>query len=83
MKRGMKDYVTPGMAVVEQQPAMSLFSGSGEPIPSDDTIVVPKPGDSFSGDESVAAPVWGCRWDVEDPSGIRTTTDAISSFCPK
>lgn len=28
MKRGMKDYVTPGMAVVDQQPAMSLFSGS-------------------------------------------------------
>ena len=65
-KETMKNYMTPGMVVVDVQYDTSLLGSSSDPVTTDDGVTVPKPSDSFGGDESVAAPVWGCRWDADD-----------------
>lgn len=57
----MKNYMTPGMVVVDVQYVTPLLGSSSDPVTTDDGLTVPKPSDSFGGDESVAAPVWGCR----------------------
>lgn len=60
-KETMKNYMTPGMVVVDVQYVTPLLGSSSDPVTTDDGLTVPKPSDSFGGDESVAAPVWGCR----------------------
>lgn len=65
-KETMKTYISPGMVVVDVQYDTSLLGSSSDPVTTDDGVTVPKPSDSFGGDESVAAPVWGCRWDADD-----------------
>lgn len=65
-KETMKTYMTPGMVVTRVQYVTPLLGSSSDPVSTDGGLTVPKPSDSFGGDESVAAPVWGCRWDADD-----------------
>jgi len=54
------------MVVADVQYVTPLLGSSSDPVTTDNGVTVPKPSDSFGGDESVAAPVWGCRWDADD-----------------